>query len=91
MTSKNFKYQLLGILPDKEWQITMQMTIITGFQQVNERTNQVEDLMKEKPSDVKQQLKETVLTPEQSLLRVMPGNIGEIKSCLLYTSPSPRD
>ena len=36
--------------------------------------------MKEKPSDVKQQLKETVQTPELFLLSVMPGNIDEIKS-----------
>ena len=69
----------MGMLPDKEWLVTMQMIIITGFQQVNEHLNQVEDLMKGKPSEVKQQLNE-IVTPEQFLLRVMPGNIDGIKS-----------
>ena len=54
----------MGMLPDKEWLVTMQMTIITGFQQVNEHLNQIEDLMKGKPSEVKQQLNE-IVTPEQ--------------------------
>ena len=58
----------------------MQMIIITGFQQVNESLSQMEDLMKEKSSDIKQQLKETVLTPELLLLSGMPGNIDGIKS-----------
>ena len=67
MASEKFKYQLLGTLPDKEWQVTMQMIIITRFQQVNERLNQMEDLMKEKSSDVKQQLNKTNCTNSRTV------------------------
>ena len=45
--------------------------------------SQIEDLMEEKSSDVKQQLKEPVLTPELYLLSVMPDNIDGIKCYLV--------
>ena len=52
------------------------MLQLTRFQQVNESLSQMEDLMKEKSEDVKQQLNETVSTPELLLSSAMPGNIG---------------
>ena len=63
--------QNLGIMAqksDKEWQINMQKKITAGFQQINERLNQLGDQMKERSSDVKQQLNEAALTPELLLL-----------------------
>ena len=38
---------------EKEWQITMQKTIITGFQQVNEGLSKIEDLMKVMKGDIR--------------------------------------
>ena len=58
----------------------MQKIITAGFQQINERFNQIEDQMKERSSDAKQQLSETVITPEQPLLSKIPGNIDGIKN-----------
>ena len=75
--------QNLGIVArqsDKEWQTTMQKIITAGFQQVTECLSEIEDQMKERSSDVKQQLNEAVLTPELLLLSTMPGNIDGIKS-----------
>ena len=68
---------------EKEWQITMQKTIITGFQQVNEGLSKIEDLMKvtkEGTVDAKQNLNEAVQTLEPSLLGMTPGNINGLES-----------
>ena len=76
MAPGKIRYQWSETLLDKEWQVIMQMTILTGFKQVNEHLSQIKDLMEEKTSDVKLQLKET---PELRVLSAMPGNIKGIK------------
>ena len=69
---------LLGKTRDQwsEWQVTFQMTVLTGFKQVNQHLDQIEDLIKdfkeEKTAAVKSQLKEMA---ELCVLRAIPDNI----------------
>ena len=95
MASKNIRHQMeiwsvqsqsFGIAvqeTEKEWQVTMQKIIITGFHQVNEGLSKIEDLMKvmkEETLGAKQQLNEVAQTSEPILLGMTSGNIDGIKS-----------
>ena len=62
-----------------EWKVNMQK-IITGFQQVNAHLSQMEDLMKEELPETKQQLNETVLSPELLVLTATPDKIDGKKN-----------
>ena len=93
MISENLKYKRLRTLSvqtqnmgigeqnsDIEWKVNMQEIIITGFQQVNEHLSELEDLMEEELPEIKQQLNETVLSPELLVLTATPDKIDGKKN-----------